>query len=98
MVEVPAPLHATYCVHEAADGGDGGKDEKRIGAVAGEAGEEKRDGEAGEDEDVAADEGTTTRVEEAGLHEYVHGQGYARCAEVYNVDTVGCVDRDYFAG
>ncbi len=39
MVEAPAGLHAAYGVDGAGDGGDGGEDEQRSGAVVGEVGE-----------------------------------------------------------
>jgi hypothetical protein len=47
VVKAPARLHATNRVDRAEDGGQGGDDEKRSGAVVGEVGEDEGCGETG---------------------------------------------------
>jgi hypothetical protein len=68
VVEAPARLHATNRVNCAEDGGQGGDDEERSGAIVGEVGEDESCGEAGQDKDTAAWEGSLARIEKAGEH------------------------------
>ena len=69
LVEIP-PLasQAAEGVGAADDGDTGGKDEKWVGAVVGEAGEEIGHGETCEDQRVPPKEGTIVRVENSGYH------------------------------
>jgi hypothetical protein len=68
MIEAPTTLHATDCIGCAGDGKQGGEDEERGGAIVGEVGEEKSDGETGENQEVAAQKRVGTRIEEGMFH------------------------------
>ena len=68
VIEAPTALHAAGCVGCAGDGDHGGEDEERGGAIVGEVGEEKSDGETGENQNVAAQKRVDTRIEEGMFH------------------------------
>jgi hypothetical protein len=68
VVEAPAGLHAADGVDGAGDGGQGGEDEQRRGAVVGEVGEQEGYAKTGEDENIPAYQGSMTRVEDGMFH------------------------------
>jgi hypothetical protein len=68
VIEAPTTLHAAGCVGCAGDGDQGGEDEERRGAIVGEVGEKKSDGETGENQEIAAQERVGTRIEEGMFH------------------------------
>jgi hypothetical protein len=64
VVEVPAALHAADGVQGAGHGDEGGQDEQWSGTAVREVREEKRGCQAEKDEEIAAEEGAVTRVED----------------------------------
>jgi hypothetical protein len=68
VIEAPAALHTTDCVGCAGDGKQGGEDKERGGAVVGEVGEKKSDGETGENQEIAAQKRLSPRVEDGMFH------------------------------
>jgi hypothetical protein len=68
VVEAPASLHAADGVRSAGGSEEGGEDEERSGVDLGEVGEEDCGGQAGQDKEAAAKEGSLARIERAGEH------------------------------
>lgn len=69
VVEAPSRLHATNCVDGAGDGGQGREDKQWGGTVVGEVGEQESYTKTGQDEDVAAYQGSMMRIEDGMFHE-----------------------------
>jgi hypothetical protein len=67
VIPVPSRLHAADGVYGADGGDDGGKEQEQGGAVVGEVGEAKGDGDTAQDEQTAAKEGMSARIENAGF-------------------------------
>jgi hypothetical protein len=68
VVEVPALLDAAEGVGHAGEAAEDGDDEPEGGVEVGEAGEEGGEDDAGEDEEIASDEGSAARVEDSRGH------------------------------
>jgi hypothetical protein len=68
VVEAPSALHAADGVNGAGECDEDGEHEKRSGVIVRKAGKQEGSGQAGQDEETAAEKRTRTRIEKAGAH------------------------------